>query len=221
MANKVITIALLAVVSALTAVDALAQGPGTAQGIKPLEKKKDGVYRFQPGLRESTLELVPPEEIRLGLAYNYYHPQLARHVWGFAQQDGTFKYAFGEGTIVPTNRLDLRLSPTLRSQLLERGMPGLEKKLEITGGSPAVKLVDGDWTLMPSKSSLRVFDLATGHRWEWHGTRRKAVLHTFGDQWQVVNGRYIPATGPVFMVGGGCCSSVRAGSAVLVMRTPE
>lgn len=220
MANKVMSFALLAVASALLAGDAKAQAPGAARAIKPVEKVEDGVYRFQPGLRESTLELVPPEEVKPGLAYNYYHPQLQRHVWGFAQQDGTFKYAFGEGTIVPTNRLDLRISPALRSQLLERGMPGLEKKLEITGGSPAVKLVGGDWLLMPTKSSLRVFDMATGHRWEWHGTRRKAVLHTFGDQWQVINGRYVPATGPVYLVGGSC-SGVRAGSAVLVMRTPE
>lgn len=195
---------------------------GTLHAQESLERDKDGIYRFQPGLKGATMELVPPAEVKTGLAYNYYQPQLGRHVWGFAQADGTFRYAFGEGTVVPTDRLDLRISKQLMEQLLERGMPGLTKRLEMTGGSPAVQLLkDDDWELMPTKSSLRVFDLLTGHRWEWHGKNRKAVLHTYGDQWQAIDGRYYPATGPAYIVGGNCCSSVRAGSAVLVMRTPE
>ena len=195
-------------------------GSCSAVDLESLEK--DGVYRFQPGMRESTMELVPPEELKAGLAYNYYHPSLQRHVWGFAQEDGSFKYAFGEGTILPVDRLDLRISQELRERLIERAIPGLLKRLETTGDTPAVKLLkDDDWELLPMKSSLRVFDLATGHRWEWHGRNRKAVLHTYGDQWQIVEGRYVPATGPVFVVGAGSCSGPRAGSAVLVMRTPE
>ena len=202
----------------------LAQTPSAqAQQTEQAEPlKEDGVYRYQPGLRESTLELVPPEEVKKDLAYYYYNPQLGSHVWGFADGDGNFQYAFGEGTVIPTDRLDLRISESLRSELIERGMPGLQKSLEITGGTPAVRLgTPGEWELLPTKASARVFDLLTGHRWEWHGSRRKAVLHTYGDRWQLVNGRYQPAGGPTYVVGGNCCSPVRAGSAALVVRTAE
>jgi len=181
----------------------------------------EGVYRMQPSFEKSEVVIVPPEEIKTGLAYNYYNRQLGRRAWGFAQEDGSFQYAFGEGTVLPTNLFDLRITAELRSMLLERGSPGLEQALATTGGTPAVRLdAAGQWSLLLARTSARVFDLETAHRWEWHGRRRVAVLHTYGDQWQRIGGRYRPATGPVVFLPIGC-SAIRAGSAALVMRTPE
>ncbi len=180
--------------------------------------RKD-VYRVQPSLEKVALELVPPEQVRPGMAYNYYHPQLGKRVWGIALPEGRFRYAFGEGTILPTEMLDLRISEEMQRQILERGAPGLRESLAITGDTPSVKLdAEGNWTLLQSKSGLRVFDLATGKRWEWHGRNRKAVLHTHGDRWQIFAGRYIPA-GEVGYFVPSCCYQSRAGSVNLVMRT--
>ncbi len=180
-----------------------------------------GVYRLQPSLEAPELVLVPPAEIEAGLTYNYYNDRLAKRVWGFARGDGSFQYAFGEGTVLPTDRFDFRLSEEARTRLLERGAPGLLEALATTGSRPAVRLnSSGLWELLSYRSSARVFDLETAHRWEWHGKRRVAVLHTYGDQWRIVAGRYQPATGPVVLLSE-CYGAVRAGSAMLVMRTPE
>ena len=181
----------------------------------------EGVYRSQPSFERSEMVVVPPEEIKAGMLYNYFNVPLGRRVWGLALEDGSFQYALGEGSIVPADMFDLRITPQMRSMLLEQGSPGLEQALATTGGNPAVVLgADGRWTLLPVSSSARVFDIETGHRWEWHGRRRLAVLHTYGDQWQRVDGRYRPATGPVVFLPIGC-NTDRAGSAAFVMRTPE
>ena len=195
----------------------------TTMGASAQETQLDpqSVYRVQPGLEKISVERVPVDEIRDGLAYLYYNKQLGRHVWGIAEPDGSFRYAFGEGTIIPTDALDLRISDELKRQIIERGVPGLQKMLDITGASPSVRLnAEGIWDLLPARSGVRVFDQITGHRWELHGEKRKAVLHTYGDQWRIVDGRFVPATGPVY-VPYDPCSPIRAGSAMLVMRTPE
>ena len=192
---------------------------GRAQDSDSLDRQ--AVYRVQPGLEETTLERVPPAEVKPGLAYNYYHPGLGQRVWGIAEGKGEFRYAFGEGTILPTEGLDLRISEALKNEILERNAPGLRKALESTGDSPSVRLdAEGRWRLVRAKSGVRIFDIASGKRWEWHGRSRKAVLHTHGDRWQVVSGRYVPASSWMASCSLGC-SHVRAGSAVLVMRSPE
>ena len=181
----------------------------------------EGVYRLQPKVEGIEFVLVPPAEIKEGLAYNYFNEQLARRAWGFAQDDDSFRYALGEGSVLPADRFDLRISEATQTQLLERGVPGLQQALATTGARPSLRLnADGDWQLVSYRSNTRVFDLETGHRWEWHGQRRVAVLHTYGDQWMIVDGRYLPATGPVVLLSG-CYAPVRAGSAKLVMRTPD
>src|SRR5262245_1132761 len=72
---------------------------------------RETVYRVQPTQKGNEQIAVPPAEVKRGLAYNYYNEKLGRRVWGFANGDGTFKYAFGQGTVLPTTRFDLRLSP--------------------------------------------------------------------------------------------------------------
>ena len=135
-------------------------GRAQAADERPLELGPEGVYRMQPSFERSEMVIVPPEEIKPGLAYNYYNQKLGRRAWGIAREDGTFQYAFGEGTVVPTDFFDLRITPELRSMLLEQGSPGLEQALATTGGTPAVRLdATGRWNLVPVSSSGRVFDL--------------------------------------------------------------
>lgn len=153
----------------------------------------EGVYRLHPNLENVELVLVPAAEIKPGLVYSYYHPELQQRAWGFAKAEGGFDYAFGEGTTMPTNLFDLRLSPEMQTRLLDDRAPGLLRTLDSVGRSAAVRLNSkGIWELLAFPSSARVFDLATGARWEWHGRRRLAVLHTGGNFWHIVDGEYYP-----------------------------
>ena len=72
--------------------------------------------------------------------------------------------------------------------------PGLSKGVEGLGRDVFLKLDENDtWQLYHATSIPKVFDRMTGKRWEWHGSRRVAVLHTVGAVWQWRNGRHYPA----------------------------
>ena len=102
-------------------------------------------------------------------------------MWGLALEGGKFQYAFGETTTIPTNKFDLRLSPEMQQRVLNERSPRLLQELNTVGRSAAVRLnAEGVWDLLPFASSARVFDMETGKRWEWHGLRRLAVVHTDG-----------------------------------------
>jgi hypothetical protein len=155
----------------------------------------EGVYRMHPDLENVKLVRVTADEIKPGLVYNYYNQQLKQRAWGFAKQGGGFEYAFGEGTIMPTTLFDLQLTPEMEARVLNERAPGLLKQLNNVGRSAAVQLDGkGVWELLRFPSSARVFDLATGERWEWHGDRRLAVVHTGGNLWHIVDGEYYPVT---------------------------
>jgi hypothetical protein len=159
----------------------------------PPEEDKTSIYRLHPDLDNVKPIVVPKEELTPGLVYSYYHPGLEQRVWGIAQEDGTFEFAFGEGTTIPTNMFDLRLSPEMRERVLEQRSPRLLSELSSVGRSAAVRLNGkGIWELLPFPSSARVFDLLSSRRWEWHGHNRHAVVHTGGYLWHVVDGEYYP-----------------------------
>ena len=152
-----------------------------------------GVYRLDPRTDRNDLILVPANEIKPGFTYNYYSQILNRRVWGFAKEDRSFEYAFGEGTIVPTSRFDLRLSEEAQMKILEERVPRLKQDLEGLGRSAAVQLdAAGQWKLLSYTTSARVFDLLTSERREWHGKRRLGVVNIFGNLWQIVDGKYEP-----------------------------
>lgn len=154
-----------------------------------------GVYRLHPNLETVELVRVTPAEIKPRLVYNYYNEQLDERAWGLAKEGGGFEFAFGEGTVMPTTAFDLQLSPEMQARVLNERAPGLLKQLDNVGRSAAVQLNGkGVWELLRYPSSARVFDLATGQRWEWHGDRRVAVLHVGGNLWHIVEGRYYPMT---------------------------
>lgn len=155
----------------------------------------EGIYRLHPDLETIRAILVPPTEVKPGFVYNYYHAGLKQRAWGLAKEGGDFEYAFGEGTTIPTNKFDLQLTPQMQERVVEERAPRLMRELDTIGRSPAVQLdSQGHWSLLKYPSSSRVFDMATGQRWEWHGMRRLAVLHLGGNLWHIVNGEYQPMT---------------------------
>ena len=67
--------------------------------------------------------------------------------------------------------------------------------MDIRGSLAFVRLTDdGTWTLVRQPTIANVFDLETGRRWEWHGERRVAVIHTGGYEWSLVGGKFVPMT---------------------------
>lgn len=174
-----------------------------AQAVQPDEIASDtsGVYRLQPSLEGSEWVLVPSAEVQTGLVYNYYHDGLARRVWGLAGEGGSFQYAFGEGTVIKTDRFDLQLSPEMQRAIIEGRSPGLEEALKTFGGVPCVELdANDEWDLLPRRSTNQVIDIATGQRWEWHGGNRMGIVHTSGNSWKFVDGEFVP-----LYDDGGCC----------------
>lgn len=165
-----------------------------SQSIPPTSNHDD-VYRLNPELDSVKLVLVAPEEIKPGFVYNYYSDALQRRVWGIAREGGGFQYALGEGSTIPTTMFDLRMTPQMEARVLDRRSPRLLSELTTVGRSAAARLDGaGVWALLPFPSSARVFDLLTGERWEWHGPNRHAVVHTGGNLWHIVDGRYLPVT---------------------------
>jgi hypothetical protein len=151
------------------------------------------VYRLQPSVEGATLRRVPSDEIKPGLAYNYYHAGLNRRVWGLAKEGGGFEFAFGESTTLPTTRFDLRLDEESQEEILDVRIPGLKDALKRVGRAPSVRLgAEGNWELLPFAISERVFDLLSSRRWEWHGKHRVAVMHTGGYLWDYVGGKFLP-----------------------------
>ena len=174
---------------------ALMTFPAIASQSIPPTSNHDDVFRLNPDLDSVKLVLVAPAEIKPGFVYNYYSDALQRRVWGVAREEGGFQYAFGEGTTIPTNMFDLRLTPQMEARVLDRRSPRLLSELTTVGRSAAARLDSaGVWALLPFPSAARVFDLLTGERWEWHGPNRHAVVHTGGNLWHIVDGRYLPVT---------------------------
>jgi hypothetical protein len=188
---------LAAVVFALLSTPTLANQP------VPTSSDTEGIYRLHPDLETVEWVLVPRAEVKPGLVYNYYNQTLNKRAWGIAREDGGFDYAFGEGTTIPTSMFDLRLTPEMEAEVLNRRSPGLLSQLVSVGRTAAVRLDgEGVWKLLPFPSSARVFDLLTGERWEWHGKIRHAVVHTGGNLWHIVNGKYLPVTIVASYCGG-------------------
>jgi len=174
----------------------LAARPSAAQppASPPLDPAT--VYRFDPFLRE--LVAVPSEEIKPGFAYFRHHSGMGRHVWSLSTADGGFEFAMALGSVVPARALDLRATAAEMQRELAESAPELKRIMDIRGTIAYVRLSDERaWTLVPQPTIPSVYDLETLRRWEWHGERRVAVMHTGGFDWLVVNGKFVPASYPV------------------------
>jgi hypothetical protein len=155
----------------------------------------DGIYRYDPF--ERNFIAVSTSEIKPRFLYYRPSPLLRRHVWSVADEQGRFVYAMAPGSVQYAQALDLRASFERQREELYRSAPELARSMEIRGGQALVALNDADrWELVQQSALPNVYDLETLRRWEWHGPRRVAVLHTFGDDWLLVKGKFIPASGP-------------------------
>jgi hypothetical protein len=171
---------------------AVAQQARSQEAVSPpVEEDRTSIYRFDPFLNE--LAEASAAEVKPGYLYNHFNPKLGRRVWSLASRDGSFVYAMGPGSVQPAWRLDLRATPEqARAALFERA-PELAKMLETRGGVAYVRLTpEGGWSLVPHQTIASIFDEETGRRWEWHGIRRVAVVHTYGYEWTNRNGSYSP-----------------------------
>lgn len=165
------------------------------------------IKRFDPV--GGGLVVVPVVEVIPGKIYNHFSEQLDRRVWAFALADGQFSHALGEGTTQPIRRFDLPISTEEQMEMVAVVAPRWAKAMRQIGSDIYVRLqADGTWKLIRHSTISSVFDVESGRRWEWHGTRRVAVGHTGGYRWQVSDGRYVPAGhahpfGAVAFVSGG------------------
>lgn len=189
---------------------------------------RDAVYRYVPAARDKRLvqrlEEIALDKLADQRVYLHYNDRLGRHAWGLHVADGRFRYAIGEGSTLRVELFDINLNQQERQEVLDAVAPRLKQKLEDPDKARNVNLYlrlnrGNQWQLVGYSSlpkAQSVFDLETGQRWEWHGAQRHAVLHTLGDVWQIVDGRYVPTA---FALPPVVCGR-RAGSALNVLRTP-
>ncbi|HYO23493.1 MAG TPA: hypothetical protein VEQ85_00935 [Lacipirellulaceae bacterium] len=150
------------------------------------------IQRFDP--LSTTMVNVVASEIKPGYLYHRYHAGLARRVWSVAAPGGGFLYAMAPGSTQPAWMLDLRATPEQLRNELDARVPGLLQLMDTRGAAAFVRLTTGGtWELVPRPTIANVYDLETLRRWEWHGPRRVAVMHTSGYEWLQVNGQFVPA----------------------------
>ena len=152
----------------------------------------DTVYRLD--LFTETLRPLTAGEVKPGAVYFRYSENVGRHVWSRATADGRFEFAMGPGSVQPAWRFDVREGRKEQLRELEQRAPELYKRLITQGSRPMLRLDEqGRWQIDLASNEGRVFDLETGWRWEWHGGRRVAVVHSGGRRWDYQHGRFTPA----------------------------
>ncbi len=190
----------LFVTSSGLALGLLAGGPARAEpaGSLPAAATVDAavnpgtVYRLD--LFTETLRPLTAGEIKPGAVYFRHSASAGRHVWSRVKADGSFEFAMGPGSVQPAWRFDVREGREEQLRELEQRAPELYKRLMTQGARPMLRLDDqGRWQIDLASNEGRVFDLETGHRWEWHGGRRVAVVHSGGRSWSHQAGSFKPA----------------------------
>lgn len=158
------------------------------------------VYKFDPVTQ--TFSRADRKALKKDRVYYRWSPRLGAWVWSKADADGVLRYAFGPGSSQPAALFDMPASTEERTRALEKQAPELAKRLAISGAKPSLRLgADGRWSLMPDSTKGRVFDMETGRRWEWHGTRATPVTHGPGlDRWTLAPGRYLPVGNERFSI---------------------
>lgn len=149
------------------------------------------VYRYDP--MTGTLVVVAANRIRPAGIYNRFDPGRGRWVWSKAAADGSLRYAIGPGSVQQVRYFDLQGTAAEQRRALEKQAPELARMLTIQGARPTLELDEqGIWQLGPTPHVSAIYDEATGQRWEWHGDRPSAVIHSCGRLWTYADGDYLP-----------------------------
>lgn len=150
------------------------------------------VYRYDP--LGQTFSPIDAAQLKIGHIYYRFHPTLGHWAWSLADGHGGLNYAMGPGSLLQVERFDLTATADERRRELTVRAPEIARLFNVQGSRPAVMLqADGTWTLHGTSTKGHVFDLVTGERWEWHGDRRSGVVHSGGNAWHNVGGRFEPA----------------------------
>lgn len=144
-----------------------------------------------------TSELAPTDRSDLKIGYVYYHfsPQLNRWVWSYYQKNGSFWYAFGEGTTQEAWCFDIRASREALTKRLEQ-YPELAHQVERQDRKVCFRLqADGRWKVIQSGIPRSIFNAETGERWQvQEGEKFVPIVHTGGNSWTVRDGEYEPGS---------------------------
>lgn len=137
---------------------------------------------------------VDSEQIKPGKIYNYFSQLHERYVWGYAKEGGGFTYALGRGSTELPSHFDLVTTPGETKEFIEaEAGPWVEKSRRL-GRQILVRLgEDEKWKIVRGRTIRSHYDIDSGRRWEWHGNRKVAVLHSNGYQWQYSDNWYTPA----------------------------
>ncbi|MGI9455872.1 MAG: hypothetical protein ACR2NU_04880 [Aeoliella sp.] len=182
-----------------------AQCTGVVMGAELVEQ----VRMLDPRTRE--LVSIDSSEVEPGKIYNHYSHQRGDYVWAYALGQGRFSYALGPGSVESPSNFALRTSSRETQQLLEAEVYAGTEQSKWDERTIKVRLDDDDkWVARrPSFTDNRShFDLDSGRRWEWHGSRRVGVVHTNGYLWRYEDGKYWPLNPWLGSRGGGCRTCV-------------
>lgn len=167
-----------------------ARGEGESATLAAAERTD--IFRYDPF--QDKVVPVPADQVKVGFLYNRFSPRLSRRVWSVAVEGG-FLYAMAPGSVAPARQLDLRATPDEMRRELTENAPDLAAIMDVRGGLAYVRLRPDDrWELVQVPTIASVYDMADGRRWEWHGQRRVAVVHTTGNEWTLTGGRFWPVT---------------------------
>ena len=172
-----------------------AAGAAKSGAEKSLDDRLDPavVYRYNP--LDEKLSPIAGKDLKANNVYYRYSPARGRHVWSQVDDDGQLRYELGPGSSFPVRLFDPVADQETRKRVFEKRAPELARRFATQGARPSLRLgADGRWALDPATNEGRVFDLATGERYEWHLGRPVPVVNTGGNSWLFVDGRYRSTT---------------------------
>ncbi len=157
------------------------------------EKPIESAAVRRPDPRSGDLLPVAPEQIKPGKIYNHFSPRHGRYVWAYAKKGGGFSYALGTGSTELPDNFDVVTTRRQTKELVEAEAGPWAEKSRLAAKQILVRLgADNKWQIVPARSIRSHYDIDAARRWEWHGGRRVAVLHAYGNFWHYNGNKYVP-----------------------------
>lgn len=150
----------------------------------------DPKVTYRLDLIAGKLEPIKRDDLKVGYVYYHFSPRRNLWAWSYYQQDGSFWYAFGEGTTQEAWSFDIRASREEIAKRLEE-FPDLARQMERYNQSFCLRLqADGRWKVVATGLPPSIFNAETGERWQWLSDKYIGVVHTGGNSWTVRDGNY-------------------------------